>query len=80
MVYPTYRQLQRYAPDLASDLGYAPGFRVLPKRWIVERTFSWIGRQRRISKDYERLEGSAEAFIYLVGMRLLRACLTRSEK
>jgi hypothetical protein len=72
----------RYAPDLVADLvadlGDGPGFRVAPKRWIVERTFSWIGRQRRLSKDDERQAGSAEAFIYLVGIRLLLARLTRS--
>lgn len=79
-VYPAFRQLQRYAPDLARDLGYRPGFRVIPKRWIVERTFSWLGRQRRLSKDYERLAGSAETFIYLVGIRLLLARLTQSSR
>jgi putative transposase len=77
VVYPPSRQLQRYAPDLVSDLGSRPGFRVVPKRWILERTFSWIGRQRRMSKDSERQAGSAEAFIYLVGIRLLLARLTR---
>jgi putative transposase len=77
VVYPAFRQLQRYAPELAADLGYGPGFHVIPKRWIVERTFSWISRQRRMSKDYERLTGSAEAFISLVGTRLLLARLTR---
>ena len=41
------------------------GFVVLPKRWIVERTFGWLNRERRLSKDYERKEESAEAFIYL---------------
>jgi putative transposase len=76
VVYPMSRQLQRYAPDQLAELGDAPGFHVVPKRWIVERTFSWIGRQRRMSKDYERQAGSAEAFIYLVGIRLLLACLT----
>jgi putative transposase len=78
VVYPPFRHLRRYAPDLAGDLGDAPGFHVVPKRWIVERTFSWIGRQRRMSKDYERLTGSAEAFIFLVGIRLLRSRLARS--
>jgi transposase len=42
------------------------GFQVRPRRRVVERTFSWLGRQRRLSKDYERLLGTAEAFIYLV--------------
>ena len=41
------------------------GFVVLPKRWIVERTFSWLNRNRRLSKDYERKPTSAEAWIYL---------------
>jgi putative transposase len=78
VVYPTARHLHRDAPDLVADLGYGPGFRVVPKRWIVERTCSWIGRQRRMSKDDERQAGSAEAFISLVGIRLLLARLTRS--
>ncbi len=40
-------------------------FIVLPKRWIVERTFSWLNRNRRLSKDYERKIESSEAFLYL---------------
>jgi len=44
------------------------GFRVLPRRWVVERTFSWIDQNRRMSKDYERLTETGEAFIY-VAMR-----------
>ena len=43
----------------------AKGFVLLPKRWIVERTFGWLNRQRRLSKDYERKESSSEAFIHL---------------
>jgi putative transposase len=75
VVYPAERQLQRYAPELLADLGYESGFKVLPQRWIVERTFSWLGRQRRLSKDYERLASTEEALIYLVGIRLLLARL-----
>lgn len=43
----------------------AKGFEPLPKRWIGERTFGWMNRQRRLSKDYERKESSVEAFIEL---------------
>lgn len=43
----------------------AKGFVLLPKRWIGERTFGWLNRQRRLSKDYERKESSSEAFIHL---------------
>ena len=43
----------------------------LPIRWIVERTFSWLGQNRRLSKDYERLPQSGEAFIYVAMSRLM---------
>jgi putative transposase len=41
------------------------GFIVLPKRWIVERTFAWLGRYRRLSKDYEATIPSSRTWIYL---------------
>ena len=41
------------------------GFTVLPKRWIVERTFAWLARYRRYSKDYEKTAASSEAFAYI---------------
>jgi putative transposase len=50
----------------------------LPKRWIVERTFSWLSQNRRLSKDYERLPESSEAFIYAAMSRLMARRLARS--
>ena len=47
------------------------GFAVLPQRWIVERTFGWIGRYRRMSKDYEMLPASSEAMILIVMINLM---------
>jgi len=47
------------------------GFRPLPKRWVVERTFAWLGKCRRLSKDYEQLPQSSEAWIYLAMSRLM---------
>jgi putative transposase len=47
------------------------GFVVLPKRWIVERTFGWLGRFRRLSKDYERLTDTSETMIYVAMTRLM---------
>ena len=41
------------------------GFQVLPRRWVVERTFGWLGRYRRVSKDYERCTKSSEGVIYI---------------
>ena len=48
------------------------GFVVLPQRWVVERTFGWLGRSRRLSKDYEMLTENSEGFVYLASIfRLL---------
>jgi putative transposase len=54
------------------------GFQVLPRRWVVERTFSWIDQNRRMSKDYERLTETSEAFIYVAMSRLMVRRLARS--
>jgi putative transposase len=54
------------------------GFQVLPKRWVVERTFSWIDQNRRMSKDYERLPETSEAFIYVAMSRLMVRRLAHS--
>jgi putative transposase len=53
------------------------GFQVLPRRWVVERTFSWIDQNRRMSKDYERLGASGEALIYAAMIRLMVRRITR---
>jgi putative transposase len=47
------------------------GFVVLPRRWVVERTFAWISHNRRMSKDYEQLAATSEAFIYVAMTRLM---------
>lgn len=71
VVYPWWRNLKRYFPDLLDEMGFQPGFHVLPRRWVVERTFAWLGRSRRLSRDYERLPTSSEALIYVTSVRLL---------
>lgn len=56
-------------PKIADKKGFQP----LPKRWVVERTFSWLGRYRRLSRDFEHTPASAEAFIYFINIhRALR--------
>jgi putative transposase len=47
------------------------GFSVLPKRWIVERTLGWLNWERRLSKDYERLPSTTEAFVYIAMCRIM---------
>lgn len=54
------------------------GFVVLPKRWIVERTFAWLGRYRRHSKDYERTVASSEAMIYISMINLMSKRLAKA--
>lgn len=54
------------------------GFQVLPRRWVVERTIAWISHNRRMSKDYERLCTSGEAFVYAAMIRLMVRRLARS--
>jgi putative transposase len=54
------------------------GFQVLPRRWVVERTFGWLGRNRRLSKDYEFLPETEEAFIYLGMVRLMLRRLAKA--
>jgi putative transposase len=54
------------------------GFEILPRRWVVERTFSWLSQNRRMSKDYERLCATAEAFVYVAMTRLMVRRLARA--
>ena len=54
------------------------GFKVLPRRWVVERTFSWLSQNRRMSKDYERLCATGEAFVYAAMTRLMVKRLSRA--
>jgi len=54
-----------------------PGFRVLPRRWVVERSFAWLGRWRRLSKDYEGTTASSEAFVWLAMTHLMARRLAR---
>jgi putative transposase len=55
-----------------------PGFKVLKRRWVVERTFAWLGRCRRLSKDYEGKTESSEAWVKLAMIHLMARRLVRT--
>ena len=69
------RRWGRYPVDV--DPSPMPAFTVLPRRWVVERTIAWIGRYRRLSKDYEYLPETGETMIYLAMSRLMLRRLAR---
>jgi putative transposase len=56
-----------------------PQFELLPRRWVVERSFAWIGRNRRMSKDYELLPATSETWIYLRMVRMMLKRLAREQ-
>ena len=53
------------------------GFQVQARRWVVERTFAWFGKYRRLSKDYEQLPEVSEAFLYVASIHIMTRRLAR---
>jgi len=65
------KHLGRWTLEIVKRSEDAVGFAVLPKRWIVERTFAWLGKYRRLSKDYETLTDSSESMIRVAMINLM---------
>ena len=63
--------VRRWCAGESTPTALAAGFKVLPRRWVVERTFAWLGRYRRHSKDYEANPESSLAWAYIAFVRLL---------
>ena len=57
----------QYGPALLLCLAFV----LLPRRWVVERTFAWLGRNRRLAKDFEKTIESAEAWLMIASIQLL---------
>jgi len=78
---PKLRQALRKAGDWSIEIikrsDTARGFEVLPRRWVVERTFAWLGRCRRLARDWETSTASAEAWINIAHIRLTTRRLAR---
>jgi transposase len=65
------RVLSRLNVEIVKRSDQAKGFLVLPKRWVVERTFAWLGRCRSLAKDWECVSRKARAFLRLASIRLM---------
>jgi len=65
------KQLANWTLEIVKRSDDLHTFQVLPKRWIVERTLGWLGRYRRLSKDYEELTASSEAMVHIAMIRLM---------
>ena len=63
--------LPQLSVEIVKRSDHAEGFTVLPRRWVVERTLAWLGRCRRLSKDFENLTRNAVAFLRLASIRLM---------
>jgi transposase len=73
------KELPRLSVDIVKRSDNAKGFNVLPRRWVVERTFAWLNRCRRLAKDFENLNHNAIAFIRLASIRLMLRKLCNSK-
>ena len=73
---PIFKQARKKVlPHLKTEIikrsGVAVGFEAIPRRWVVERTFAWLGRCRRLAKDFENRSKTARAFLLWVSIRLM---------
>jgi len=71
-------KIGRWVIQIVKRSDTAVGFEVIPRRWVVERTFAWLGRCRRLAKDWERSIESAEAWVLIAHIRRLTRHLARS--
>jgi transposase len=71
------RDLGKWTVEIIKRSDTAKGFELLPRRWVVERTFAWLGRCRRLAKDWEKTIASAEAWTWIAHIRLLTRRLAR---
>ena len=65
------KKIGKFTLQIVKRTDDAAGFEVLPRRWVVERTLAWLGRCRRLAKDFGRIIASAEAWVFTANIRLL---------
>ena len=71
-------KLPRLRLEIVKRSDQLKGFVVVPRRWVVERTFSWFGRNRRLAKDFENLAETLDTFVTLASIQLALRRLTRA--
>jgi transposase len=72
-----------WTPQIVKHSEKALGFELIPRRWVVERTFAWLNRNRRLAKDFERTITSATAWLFMASVqqiirRLARLCMEKA--
>jgi len=71
-------KIGRWTVQIVERSDIAQGFEVIPRRWVVERTFAWFGRCRRMAKDWEKTIASAEAWLLIAHIRRVTRMLASS--
>jgi putative transposase len=72
------RKIGKWRVEIIKRSDHAKGFEVLPRRWVVERTFAWLGRNRRLAKDFEQTIASATAWLFIASIQLLARRIARA--
>ena len=75
-----FKETVGWTLEIVKRTDQAKRFEVLPKRWIVERTFGWLNLYRRHSRDYEELTENSEAMIYITMIRIMTRRLANQRK
>lgn len=70
-------KIGRWTLEIIKRSNKAKGFEILPRRWVVERAFAWLGQCRRLAKDFEKSIASAQVWITIAHIRLLTRRLAR---
>lgn len=68
----------KFTLEIVKRTDHAEGFNVLPRRWVVERTFAWLGRCRRLARDFEKTIASSETWVYIANIRFLTRRIARA--
>jgi transposase len=72
------RSIGRWTIEIVKRSDTAKGFKLLPRRWVVERTIAWLNRNRRLAKDFEATIESAETWLMIASVKLLSRRLARA--